>query len=164
MTVKASRAVKVAVVAVFSALCAALTLMTRVPSPTGGYTHVGDAAIYVAALLFGPYIGLLVGLIGPVAADLVVGYPRWYVTLLAHGLQGAVAGIGAGRRTWLQAVIAFVAGVVMSLTYFAVNVYIKGPAPALVSLVRDVFGQTLVSVIIAVPVVKAVERSGVLRR
>jgi len=31
-------------------------------------------------------MGLTVGLIGPVVADLLVGYPRWFVTLAAHGL------------------------------------------------------------------------------
>jgi len=155
--------VMVAAVSVFSALSAVLTYFTRVPSPTGGYTHVGDSAIYIAALVFGFRAGLPVGLIGPVIVDLVTGYPRWYVTPLAHGIQGLIAGLGRGKPTWLQTVIIFSSGVAMSLTYFAVNIFVKGLAPAVVSLVRDVFGQTLVSVVIAVPIVKAVERSGVLK-
>jgi len=151
----AGRAVYIAVVSTFSALTAALTFMLRVPSPTGGYTHVGDAAIYVAAALFGPYVGLGVGLIGPAAADLLVGYPRWYVTLLAHGLQGYIAGLGRGRGLAAQVAAMLLGGAAMSLTYFAVNVYLKGLPLALASLIRDFFGQTLVSVAIAALLVRA---------
>jgi len=63
---------------VLSALTAVLTYLPGLafPSPTGGYTHVGDTVIYLSALLFGPWMGLTVGLIGPVVADLLVGYPR----------------------------------------------------------------------------------------
>jgi uncharacterized membrane protein len=69
------------------------------PSPTGGYTHIGDTAIYVAALLFEINDGGLVDIIGPAAANLFVGYSRWFVTVLAHGTQGFVAGLGKGRNT-----------------------------------------------------------------
>jgi ABC-type Co2+ transport system permease subunit len=68
---------------VLSALTAVLTYLPGLafPSPTGGYTHVGDTVVYLSALLFGPWMGLTVGLIDPVVADLLVGYPRWFVTL-----------------------------------------------------------------------------------
>jgi len=151
-------AVKISIVALFSALCAILTYFTKIPSPTGGYTHIGDVAIYVAALLFGSQIGGLVGLIGPVVTDLLVGYPRWYVTLIAHGLQGVIAGFARKKNTLLQFVLTFSAGVVMSLTYFGVNIFIKGLAPAIASLFRDVFGQTLISVIISVPLAQAISK------
>ena len=45
----------------------------------------------------------------------------------------------------------------MSLTYFAINVFVKGLGPALASLFRDICGQTVVSTLIALPVVKAIE-------
>lgn len=150
----ARKTVYIALVSVFSALAAALTFLLRVPSPTGGYTHIGDTAIYVAAALFGPYVGLGVGLIGPAAADLLVGYPRWYVTLVAHGLQGYIAGLGRGRGFAVQVALMVLGGAVMSLTYFVVNVYLKGLPLALASLVRDFFGQTLVSVVIAAIIVR----------
>lgn len=139
-----------------------LTFYTAVPSPTGGYTHIGDVAIYVAGLLFGPYVGFFVGLIGPVTADLLVRYPRWYVTLVAHGIQGFVVGYGRGRKIHVQFLLSLVAGLAMCLTYFIVNIFVKGFAPAVLSLIIDFFGQTLVSVIISIPVVKGVEKSGIL--
>ncbi len=160
----AKKTVYVAVVSVFAALTTALTFTLRVPSPTGGYTHVGDSIIYIAAALFGPLTGLGVGLVGPAAADLLVGYPRWYVTLVAHGLQGYIAGLGKGRGLAVQAGLMLLGGAVMSLTYFAVNVYLKGFPLALASLIRDFFGQTLVSVTIAVVVVKLVENNPYVKR
>ena len=158
------RTIIIALVAMFSSLSAVLTYFTRVPSPTGGYTHIGDTAIYTAALLFSTRLGLLVGIIGPLVTDLVVGYPRWYVTIIAHGLQGFIAGLGFKRKTWLQVVLALLAGLVMSLTYFSVNIFVKGWAPAVVSFLRDFFGQTLISVIISLPIVKAVEKTGIQER
>lgn len=153
----------IALVAVFSALCAVLTSAIAIPSPTG-YTHIGDTIIYLAALLFGSRLGLFVGLIGPTLADIVVGYPRWYVTLLAHGVQGYIAGMGKGKRYRTQVLIMLTAGIVMSFTYFVVNVYIKGLMPALTSLFRDIFGQTLVSVILSSLLVRPLEKNPLIQK
>lgn len=158
------KSVFIAVVSLFSALSAALIFLIRIPSPTGGYTHIGDSIIYIAAVLFGPYVGLSVGIIGPAVADFLVGYPRLYVTVVAHGVQGFVAGLSKGKSFTFKVFLMFIGGVLMSLTYFFVNIYIKGFAPAVVSLIRDIFGQTLVSVIVAAPVVKALENNPVVKK
>lgn len=103
MTTRRS-AVFAAVASILSALTAVLTYVPglALPSPTGGYTHVGDTIIYLAALLLGPAIGATVGLVGPLIADLLIGYPRWYVTLVAHGLQGYIADLGKGGKHTVQ--------------------------------------------------------------
>jgi uncharacterized membrane protein len=147
--------------ALFSALTAVLTGTTGImlPSPTGGYTHIGDTAIYISALLFGVKVGGLVGVIGPVVADLFVGYPRWFVTVLAHGLQGLIAGLGRKRGIILQAAILAAAGFTMSTIYFFVNIFIKGYPVALVSYFRDLFGQSLVSIILGLILTRGVERA-----
>lgn len=151
----------IAVVAVFSALTAVLTGTTglMLPSPTGGYTHIGDTVIYVAALLFGCKVGGLVGVIGPVVADLLVGYPRWFVTVLAHGSQGFIAGMGRKKSTVVQVVLLAVSGLVMATTYFFVNVFIKGYPLAVASYVRDLFGQALVSLILGLILAKGAEKA-----
>ncbi|MBS7631696.1 ECF transporter S component [Candidatus Bathyarchaeota archaeon] len=150
-----------AIIAVFSAITAVLTGTTGImlPSPTGGYTHIGDTAIYVAALLFGSKIGGLVGVIGPVAADIFVGYPRWFVTVFAHGAQGFISGLGKGRSLVIQVALLLLAGFVMSSVYFIVNVYIKGFPLAVISYARDFFGQSLVSMVISIVLAKGVERA-----
>jgi len=152
---------EIALVAVFSALTAILTGMTglMLPTLTGGYTHIGDTAIYVAALLFGAKVGGCVGIIGPVAADLLVGYPRWFVTVLAHGSQGFIAGLGKGKNKITQIVLLALSGVVMSTVYFFVNIFIKGVPIAVISFARDLFGQSLVSIILALVATKAVEKA-----
>jgi uncharacterized membrane protein len=153
--------VEIALVAVFSALTAVLTGTTglMLPSPTGGYTHIGDTAIYVAALLFGIRVGGLVGVIGPVAADLFVGYPRWFVTVIAHGTQGFVAGLGKGRNTVVQVAVLAFSGFIMATTYFFVNIFIKGYPVAIISYARDLFGQSLVSIVLGLILTKAAEKA-----
>lgn len=152
---------EVALVAVFSALAAVVTGWTglALPSPTGGYTNIGDTVIFLAALLFGARVGGLVGVVGPLVADLFVGYPRWFVTVLAHGGEGFIAGFGKGRSLLVQVVLLAVSGFVMATTYFLVNVFIKGYPVAVISYVRDLFGQALVSIILALILTKGAERS-----
>jgi len=152
---------EIALVAVFSALTAVLTGTTglMLPTPTGGYTHIGDTMIYVAALLFGCKVGGFVGIIGPVVADLFVGYPRWFVTVLAHGSQGFIAGLGRKRSTVLQVFLLVFSGFIMATTYFFVNIFIKGYPVAIISYVRDLFGQALVSLILALILAKGAEKA-----
>jgi len=156
----------IAVSAVFAALTTVLTYLPglALPSPTGGYTNVGDTIIFIAGLLFGSKVGLIVGLVGPVIADFLVGYPRWYVTLVAHGLEGFIVGMGARKSFKVQLMMMIIGGLVMSFTYFVVNVYVKGLAPAVASLIRDVFGQTLVSIILASLLLKPLEKIAVVKR
>lgn len=144
--------IETASIAVFSALTASATAFTGqfFPSPTGGYTHIGDSVIFIASLMYGPKVGALVGAIGAVAADLYVGYPRWFISIPAHGLEGFIAGLGRGRKMYVQILLCLLGGVVMALIYFYVNIFIKGLGPALISLFRDVFGQVAVSLIITV--------------
>ncbi len=151
---------QVATAAVFAALYAAVVVATGslLPSPTGGFTHIGDTILYVAALLFGSRVGGLVGAVGAVAADIYIAYPRWYVSIVAHGLQGIIAGSSRGRHVALQIGAMVVGGVVMALTYFVVNVFIRGVPASLISLARDVFAQAGVSLILALIISKAVSK------
>ncbi|MEM4497833.1 MAG: hypothetical protein QW692_03285, partial [Nitrososphaerota archaeon] len=66
--------------------------------------------------------------------------------------------LGRGRSLPLQAAILFASGVYMATMYFLVNVFIKGLSVAIISYARDIFGQTLFSTILALLVMKAVER------
>ena len=89
----------------------------------------------------------------------MVGYPRWFVTVLAHGAQGFIAGLGKGRNSIVQVMIFAFSGIVMATTYFFVNVFIKGYPLAIISYGRDLFGQVLVSLILCMIVVKGVEKA-----
>ncbi len=84
-------------------LMAALTLVvTRsfiIPIPqTKGFFNVGETAVYMAALLFGPRVGGLAGGIGSALADLSLGYASFApFTLVIKGVEGYVVGL-LGRR------------------------------------------------------------------
>jgi len=117
--------VEVATVAVFSAMTAVLTSITGqfVPSPTGGFTHVGDTVIFMAALLFGYKVGAVAGVIGSVVADFYLGYPRWYVSIPAHGIEGALPGLAKGKHIVIQALLCILGGFIMATVYFYVNIF-----------------------------------------
>lgn len=153
--------VEVATVAVFSALTAIVTALIGglVPSPTGGYTHIGDTIIFMAALLFGYKVGALAGVIGSVVADFYLGYPRWYVTIPAHGIEGTLSGFAKGKHIAIQVLFCALGGFIMATVYFYVNLFIKGFPVAIVSYARDLFGQAGISMILAIVLTKIVQRA-----
>ena len=51
------------------------------------------------------------------------------------------------------------AGFVMATVYFFVNVFIKGYPIAIISYVRDLFGQALVSIVLVLVLTKASEKA-----
>jgi uncharacterized membrane protein len=90
----------IATMAVMTAVIAVLTAVVQIPLPaTGGYIHFGDAGVYFAAFAFGPVVGLVGGGVGCAVADILSGYASWApLTLVAHGLQGLIAGyFGKGK-------------------------------------------------------------------
>jgi len=150
---------EVALTAILSAAYAAAILVVTVPSPTGGYTHIGDLVVFASALLFGYRVGGLVGAIGAVAVDLFTGYPRWFVSIPAHWLEGFVPGLTKNKPFVLQVIGCVIGGFLMATTYFLVNIYIKGLALASISYARDLFVQAGVSIVLALIAVKAVKKA-----
>ena len=98
------------------------------------------------------------GAIGAVAADLYTGYDRWFISIPAHGLEGIIAGFACGRRVTVQVAFLIVAGFVMASIYFYLNVVIRSFPVALVSYVRDFFGQAGISLILSLIVARSVRR------
>ena len=65
-----------------------MVLRFPIPFPPGAYIHLGDAFIYLGAIL-GPIGGFFVGGIGTAVADLAVGAAHYSIaSLVIHGLQG----------------------------------------------------------------------------
>jgi len=79
--------------AIMTALVLGLTFIHIMQTPTGGYIHFGDIAIYFASFAFGPWVGLVAGGLGTGLADMLSGYPSFApMSLIVHGLQGFAAG------------------------------------------------------------------------
>jgi len=108
---------------------------------------------------FGYKVGSFAGAIGAVAVDLFTGYPRWFVSIPAHWLEGLVLGLAKNKPFALQAVSCMIGGFLMATTYFVVNIYVKGLALAAVSYARDLFVQAGISIVLALTVVKAVKKA-----
>jgi len=85
--------IQLALSAVMAALVFVATMVIRITIPaTGGYFNVGDSMIYVAALLFGPFVGGLAGGIGASLVD-VLGYPIFAPgTFIIKLVEGVVVG------------------------------------------------------------------------
>lgn len=153
--------------ALLTALVAVATLTLRVPMPaTQGYLNLGDAGIFVAALIFGPRTGAIAGGIGSAMADLIGGYPHWApFTLLIKGIEGYLVGIlfhSFLSQRW-QTVWAILAaglgGVWMATGYFVTETFMYGWQPALAALTGNLL-QALGSLAIGVPIASGLIRTG----
>lgn len=110
----------IAIVGVLIAIVFVTTFFIRVPM-IAGYVHLGDAAIYMAAFLFGPLVGALAGGFGTGLADLATGAYANYApgSFVIHGAQGLVAGWLAWRGDTKRMVLAvIVGGVILIGGYF----------------------------------------------
>lgn len=155
--------VEVATVALFSALYAVTIVFTYqvypIPSPTGGYLHFGDFVVFTAALLFGVKVGGVAGAVGAVVADFYLAYPRWYVSIIAHGLEGVIPGLTKKRHPVVQIIALVIGGFLMASTYFFVNIFIKGYPLAVLSYLQDLFAQAGISIIIGFIVARVAKKA-----
>lgn len=105
---------RVGIIAAFSTLAFIGTLIIRIPIPvTGGYFNLGDTFVMAAALLYGPLVGGLVGMIGPAAAD-AVGFPQFILaTAVVKGLEGLAVGMigGKSRSGGIRQIAALTVGI-----------------------------------------------------
>lgn len=60
--------------ALFAALTCVATMVIKLPTPTMGYIHPGDAVVLLSGFLLGPLYGGLAAGIGSMFADLFSGY------------------------------------------------------------------------------------------
>lgn len=141
---------------VLAALVFVLTYFPKVPVPvTGGYVHLGDGAIFLAALLLGP-LGIPAAAIGSGLADLIGGYMLYVIpTVIIKGLVALVGWKLYKKGSWVSAVVAFVlAEAVMVLGYFIFECFTSGaPAAAaaiLPNVVQGVAGVVLGLICVAV--------------
>lgn len=80
---------------VLTALVYVFTAYLHIPSHTG-YTHVGDAFVYLAACLLPRRYAAAVGLSGAVLADCLTGFPLWAP---ASALIKSLSVLGFSSRT-----------------------------------------------------------------
>ncbi len=161
-----SAAFKIAAAAIFAALVAAATLLFVVPIPaTSGYFNLGETLIYVAALLFGPFVGACAGA-GAAISDALVAAQYAPGTFTIKAIEGYLVGFlnkklnRKIKSLTLCATIAIViGGFEMVLGYFLYETLVLG-YPFALAAVEVPFNivQMLIGLIIAVPIMHAVLR------
>ncbi len=123
---------KLTMAGVMAALVFVMTYVPKVPVPvTGGYVHLGDGAIFLAALLLGP-LGIPAAAIGSGLSDILGGYMVYALpTMLIKAAVALIAWKLWKEASWFRAVIAFVlAEIVMVAGYFAFEAVMYGTAAA----------------------------------
>ena len=84
---------KIIMTALFASLTCAATFVIKIPTPTMGYIHPGDALVLLSGALLGPFYGALAAGIGSALSDLFAGYMVYVpATALIKGICAAIAG------------------------------------------------------------------------
>ncbi|MFO7849907.1 MAG: ECF transporter S component [Spirochaetia bacterium] len=163
-------ALRIATLAILIAVTAVFTYIIRIPiAPTRGYINFGDVAIFFTALTFGPVTALVSGGIGTALADIISGYAQWApFSFLAHGLQGLVIALIAGRirsaeetpKLRLALLFpAFLAGtVVMGGIYFLTGGFMVGFPAATAEIPGNIL-QNIAGVVVGAPLALAVRKA-----
>ena len=80
-------------IGLLSALCFVFTTL-KVPSPTGAMVHLGTAALFSMASVFGGFYAGLAGAIGSGIFDLITGdFQYTAFSIVIKGLAGVIVGI-----------------------------------------------------------------------
>ena len=125
-------AISFSIIALFAALTCVLTMTVSIPVPaTGGYINIGDLAVMLTGLMFGPIIGFISGGLGSALADIFLGFPLWApATLVVKGIEGFVVGLIANprifhkNRSYKDIIAVFIGGLLMVFGYFIVELFI----------------------------------------
>jgi uncharacterized membrane protein len=164
--------IKLTLATIFAALVFIVTSqIPPIPIPaTTGYFNVGETTIYVAALLFGPFVGAFSGGIGAMLSDIYLGYGHFALgTLIIKGGEGAIVGFLNIKlkkyipNSTVRAIISvIVGGLEMVAGYFLYENLLAVLFPGLeIFAIAEIplnIGQMLVGLIIAVPIMHAVLR------
>ncbi|MCL1977695.1 MAG: ECF transporter S component [Candidatus Bathyarchaeota archaeon] len=155
---------QLATAVILAALVAVATLafVFFIPA-TSGYFNLGDVIIYAAALLFGPFVGLIAGA-GASIADILIAPVYAPATLIIKATEGFLVGYLIKKLnkkikslTLCASIAVLIGGSEMVAGYFIYDTLIAGYSFALVAVPFNVV-QMLVGLIIAVPVMHAVLR------
>ncbi len=132
---------------------------------TGGYFNIGEIIIFVAAILFGPFIGGFAGGVGSALADALVA-PQFVIgTLPIKFLEGFILGYiiyTAKSKNWLKnwetlkerSIIigaTIIGGMIMVIGYFFFELYLYSIGDAILEIPVNI-AQLVVGLVVAVPV------------
>lgn len=162
-----SKTFELVLIAMMSALVFVATslLNVKLPFGHGGLIHLGTAMLFIAALLFGPKVGALAGMIGMGLFDLLGGWLVWFpITIVARFLQGYVVGKiawsnGAKGDQFRRNLIATIASVpVMLAVYYVGQAIMFDNWIAPLASVPGNVAQNVIGLLIAIPTAAVMKR------
>lgn len=133
---KVIQANTIPLIAIMTAVTTVVAMFVKVPTPGKGYLNLSDTMIYFSAYAFGPWIGGIIGGLGPALSDLISGYPQWAIfTLVIDGVQALLVGFLVRKFDPLNIVVgSVVAGIWKVFGYFIAGWVLSGMGPALVDI------------------------------
>ena len=141
--------------ALMIALVCVGTMVIQIPMPsTNGYVNIGDAMIFITAIVFGPIPGMIAGGIGSSLADILSGYSQWALfTLIIKGIEGYVVGIIVRQNvTKTKSIIASTLGsIIMISGYYLAGGILEGSFIVSLHSIPGNAIQGIASIIIGVP-------------
>lgn len=154
------KASMIPLIAIMTALTTVMTMLVKLPTPTRGYLNLSDAMIFFSAYAFGPWVGGVIGGLGPALSDLLSGYPQWAVfTFIIDGLQAVFVGLIVRKfRPANMIAGSVIAGVWKVFGYFIAGGILSGWGPALGEVAGNA-GQMAVGLIIAYALFAAVRKA-----
>lgn len=168
-------------IALLAALTFVATFIIKIPSPSGtGYVNLGDAMVFVSAILLGGKRGALAAGLGGFLSDAIGGYPVYApFTFVIKAVMALIVGLIAYRansqgRNPINNTFAFIAaGVWEVIAYFGAGILIYALTissvinTAIIQSIADIPGnivQASVGVVIAVPLALLLTKSGLLEK
>lgn len=147
-----------AYLALFTALVALATYFIKIPGANTSYYNLGEAFIFMIAIVFGPKAGLIAGALGSSLVDLVLA-PIWVpFTFVIKGVEGWVVGkLAEGKELSGRIIAVIIGGHIMILGY-AIAVWILYGWPAVLPEILGNYGQAAVGAIIALPIARTIEK------
>ena len=157
---KAIQVNTIPLVAIMTAVTTVLTMFVKIPTPTRGYLNLSDTMIFFSSYAFGPWVGGIIGGLGPALSDLISGYPQWAIfTFIIDGLQAVLVGLLVREFKPANVVIgSLVAGVWKVFGYFIAGAILSGFGPALGEIIGNSF-QMVVGLIVGFALFSAVRKA-----
>ena len=155
--------------AMMAAIVFVCTYVCKVPIVlTGGYTHLGDCAVFLGVLLLGKRQGALAGALGAALADLMGGFLFWVLpTFFIKGLMAYTMGFLAETRLsvrrfgWLVGAIA--GGLLQVIGYTLIKIILISPWAGIAN-IPTVSLQTISGIVIAAVLITILKSSHLLYR
>ncbi len=146
----------------FAAIICVTTMFPHLPvGVNGGYVHIGDTFIYLAASFLSPAYAVLAGAIGAGLADLMVAPIYIIPTIIIKSLMALTFTAKGNKILCRQNVLATIfAGIICTVGYYIAEVILAGNfISPLISTIQGAI-QPLASGIIYVVIASVIDKKG----